>query len=138
MVLSPSAPSFFPLTTPLESLMLNLMVVCEGPHLYFFFYALAENLIGQSYQVPVTMHFWASTIVSVIGVCRCDGSIGRAGQGSLWMAFPSVFPLLFVSAFLFVRSNSVLILLRLVGGPIPHTVVCSFYTSNLYVSHFLS
>jgi hypothetical protein len=39
--------------------------------------------------------------------------------GSLWMAFPSVSALVFVPAFPIDRSNSGLIFLRWVGGPIP-------------------
>jgi hypothetical protein len=52
---------------------------------------LAEPLRRQLYQVPVSKHLLASTIVSGFGDCIWDGSPG------LWIAFPSVSDPNFVS-----------------------------------------
>jgi len=74
-----SAPSVLALISPLGSpcsvcCLAVYILICIGS-------ALAEPLRGQLYQAPVSMHFLASAIMSGFGVCRCDGSLGRAVSG---------------------------------------------------------
>jgi hypothetical protein len=80
---------------------------------------LVELLRDQPYQAPVSMCFLASAIVSGFGVCRWDGSLG---EGSFWMAFPSVSVLFFFFFFVLVfpldMNISGLTILRWVGSPI--------------------
>jgi hypothetical protein len=59
--------------------------------------ALAQSLRIQIYQAPFSKNFLVSTVVSGFGDCRWMGWIPR--RGSLWMAFPSVSALHFVSIF---------------------------------------
>jgi hypothetical protein len=83
---TPSAPSVLFLTPPSGSpcsvqwLALSIhLCICQ---------ALAEPLRRKLYQVPVSKHFLASTIVSGFGVCVWDES--RDGAVSGWLFFQSL------------------------------------------------
>ena len=87
-----SAPSALPLTPPLGTL---CSVQCLAVRIYLCIcQALVEPLRRQLYQPPVSKHYLASPIVSGFGNCIWDGS---PRWGSLWMVYPSVFALHFVS-----------------------------------------
>jgi hypothetical protein len=78
------------------------MFGCIHPHLYWSG-SCQQALLGISNSVWV---WWLNM-----------GYTSR--WGSLWMAFPSISAPLFVPAFPFDRSDSGLLFLRWVGGPIP-------------------
>jgi hypothetical protein len=83
---TPSAPSVLPLTPLLWSPFLVIWLaasihICIGP-------ALAELRV-HLYQAPFSKCFLASTIMSVFGVCRWDGSLGGAVSG--WPFLCSLF-----------------------------------------------
>ena len=76
---TPSAPSVLALTPPLVSLYLvqclaGCIHICIGQ-------ILAKPLREQLFQTPVSKLFLALVIVSEFGVCRLDGSLGRAVSG---------------------------------------------------------
>ena len=82
---TPSGPTVLALTSPLESLCsvhcLTVYIrICIGQ-------ALAESLRGQLYWALVKKHFLASTVVSGFGASRCDGSLGGAVSGWLFLQF---------------------------------------------------
>jgi hypothetical protein len=112
---NPSALSVFSLTPPLRTPLGTLhsvqwlaVSICLCIH-----QALAEPLRRQLYQAPVSKYFLAPTIVSGFGDC-----IWMPRLGSLWMAFPSVFALHFVSLF---SSMSILFhFLRRTDAPTMH------------------
>ena len=74
--------------------MLSPMVGCELPPLYLS--GSGRTSQETNYQAPVRKHFRASAIASRFGDCIWDGS---PRWGSLWVAFPSVSALHFVSIF---------------------------------------
>ena len=78
-LLTPSAPWVFSLVPPLGTL-------CSAHWLSVsiclcIYQALAEPLRRQLYQVPVSKHLLASTILSGFDGCLWDGSPGRAVSG---------------------------------------------------------
>ena len=82
---TPSGPTVLALTSPLESLCLVHCLtvyirICIGQ-------ALAETLRGQLYWALVKKHFLASAVVSGFGASRCDGSLGGAVSGWLFLQF---------------------------------------------------
>ena len=83
---SPSAPSAFSLTPPLESpcsvqWLAASICICIGQ-------ALAEPLRKQLYQAPDSKHFVAPAIVSVFGGCIWGGAPG--GAVSVWSFLQSL------------------------------------------------
>ena len=72
---TPSAPSVLALTSQLEPPCL-VRWLAECIHIYIG-QVLAKPLRGQLYQAPVSKRFLVSVIVSGIGVCRWDSSVGK-------------------------------------------------------------
>jgi hypothetical protein len=75
----PSAPSVLTLTSLIGSLCSDQWLavstcICISQ-------ALAQPLRELPYQAPVSKHSLASAMASVFGVCRWDGSLGRAVSG---------------------------------------------------------
>jgi len=88
--------SVLPLTLPLGTLF-SIQWLAVGIHLCICqALALAELLWRQLYQAPVSMHLLAYAIVTRFGDCMW---VRSPICGSLWMAFPSVSALHFVSVF---------------------------------------
>jgi hypothetical protein len=76
---TPSAPSVLSLAPSLGTLC-SVQLMAVSIHLCVF-QALEEPLRGQIYQVPVSKHSLASTIVSGFGDCIWNGSPGGAVSG---------------------------------------------------------
>jgi len=103
-----SAPSVLGLTPPLGTLC-SVQRLAAGIHL-FICDALAEPLMRQLYQAPVSKHFLASVIVSGFCVCVWDGSPDGAVSGWPFLHSPphfvSVFPLLSILFSLLRRTEA--------------------------------